>query len=182
MNDEEIQRLLVTPLTSDEMLRFNSGASFLKHNQLNTMTSADDIFAKADRVIMFYPIQSNYIGHYTGLFRQPKNNKIYFFDSYGYCPDSEINVLPKPFREALYQKNKILYDLLKKSKYDVIYNPYRIQQYNLDGIQNLQTCGRHVTIFLRFMPRHATFDDFVNEIYYKYRKIPADILSCLIVH
>lgn len=81
---------------------------------------------------------------------------ISWFDSYGLAPDDELFMIPENMRKEL-NSNKPLFSILcKKSKFDVIYNKYPLQEMK----KGVNSCGRFAG--LRALFSHWPLDKFIS--------------------
>jgi len=105
-----------------------------------------------DCCIIFWEIESEYVGHYTALCRL---NKAYiFFDSYGKTEQEDFSYIPMTLRRQLDIKYDYLKELLKGKH--VISNHVAFQKMK-DGVN---TCGRFVAMFLYVFKRGYSLADF----------------------
>lgn len=110
--------------------------------------------------------------HWVALYANLKDNKIYFFDSFGKPPNKEIRNFNKKILQFLY-KNKYNEDInstnIKKAKnyntiiknliknFDIRYNQIQHQQENSE-------CGVYSTNFILRLLKGETFDDITKNI------------------
>ena len=119
--------------TTDEDLLKAVNTTITPHTEFKNIKNIDDII-KNDACIIFYDHTAGNIGHWCCLTK--RGNIIEFFDPYGRNIDSpKYMYLGRP----QYLKN-----LLRKSKYDVRYNPFDFQG------TGTSTCGRHVVTRILF--------------------------------
>jgi hypothetical protein len=168
-----IQKLIMTPMSGDEMLSYNPDARLCKYTDLINFNNIDDLFGHYDKIILLYLIDSPYSGHWTGLIRNRYNNEIDFFDSYGLNIDSELNYLTKEEKEHLHEKYKTLSKLLKESTYNINHNEHKLQG------KTSQTCGRFVS--LRLLNHMMDNNEFVDLYFVDTNKTPDEIVCEFII-
>ena len=112
------------------------------YRELRDITQIEQIL-KDNSVVILYENKPKR-GHWICIIRYIKNNvpTLEFFDSYGFFPDDEKNLISKEFLRNSNQKyNKIAELLLEASnRYNVEFNDYKLQKKSSD----IATCGRHV--------------------------------------
>ena len=112
---------------------------FLYYPDLQNVKSISQLFDKKGRACILFLTTSSNHGHWTCLMKRP-NKVIEYFDSYGgYGPDGERKWLSHKELVNLHEDQPLLYNLLKKSKYKILYNPYPYQSHSPDT----NTCGKH---------------------------------------
>jgi len=137
-------------LSGDDIKRLTDGkCNIMTYPELNKYNSIRDVLGKYKALVILYLTSSNY-GHWVCVFERD-NNTIEFFDSYGYFPDDELNVIQDKVKRELNQMYPQLTKLLYNSGYKKIeYNEKQLQKFSPD----INTCGRWVCIVLalRHMP------------------------------
>lgn len=96
-----------------------------------------ELFDSRGRAIIFYPQQSENVGHWTAMIRDGRH--IEFFDPYGEPPDAQKDGLSKNQLERMRMEHPDLTRLLEDSGCRVIFNKVQLQKLAND----VQTCGRH---------------------------------------
>lgn len=113
------------PTTDDDLLKAVD-TRIVRHDRLKNIRNVDQII-KNNASIIFYDRTAGNIGHWCCLTK--RGNVIEFFDPYGRNVDTP---------QYLHGRPPYLKNLLKKSSYDVRYNPFDFQG------KGTSTCGRHV--------------------------------------
>lgn len=172
-------------LSGDQILSFfpKGTLNILRYVDLLTASGIEDVIFENGLVIL-YPVKCNNSGHWCCLFK--KGNTIYFFDSYGYIPDDQLNFSsrlqknkqylldPEDFRHL----TELLYKFVSTRKGNrVDYNPYTFQGEKYPDGSYIETCGYHCIARLKlknfdtdtyydFMKNGKTFtsDDLVVEL------------------
>ncbi len=145
--DKFISELQSQPLSGADMMRLIEGkANIMTVNNLSNYDNIDDVLGKYSAVIFLYESKPMY-GHWVCLYKINKNT-LFFFDPYGLAPDEQLlfGKYTKPY----------LSKLLNKSRYNVKYNDYDIQQF----AKNISTCGKFVAFRLIF--RDMTNANFIS--------------------
>lgn len=103
-------------------------------------------------------------GHWSGLIVDWKIKTIYFYDSYGFYPDSSLDLVDPYYRvitDQWYPHIRKYLDLMKSKGYRVEYNQYKHQRMSKD----INTCGRWVGIFFRdYKPQTRNYIEYFNEL------------------
>jgi hypothetical protein len=124
-----------------------------RYHELENVDSVDEILGENLGCIILYQSTMN-SGHWCCLFRD--GNTCYFFDSYGYNIDEELQYSEFHMRR---HKNILvphLSHLLEQSGYKVISSPYKLQT---DKNQD-QTCGRFTGS--RLANRNLSHEEFAH--------------------
>jgi len=152
--DTEIKDSEKFELTGSDILRIiQNNGKVMSYSKLERFDDIDSALEPYGAIVLLYEVKKNY-GHWVCLFRRGKNT-LEFFDPYGLKVDEELG-----FQNNLYMRES--YDggmphltyLLKKSKYNVVHNPYKFQRTKED----VNTCGRHCAVRLRF--RDTPIDEY----------------------
>jgi len=111
---------------------------FLYYPDLRKVRSVDELFDKQGRCAILFLTSSLYHGHWTCLMK--RGNVIEYWDSYGgYRPDGERKWLSHNELVNLHEDQPLLSNLLRNSKYTILYNPYPYQSHS----PQTNTCGKH---------------------------------------
>ena len=128
---------------------------------------------KSGQLIILYPVKNSTHGHWTCVFLNPNDRKIYFFDSYGYVPDDQLGFMSKKAmkhfnpRDFMYL-TKLLYKASSEGK-EIDYNQYQFQADD----PGVTTCGYWCLARLSF--RNLTTDEF-HDLFYKQKGVNPDQL------
>lgn len=113
-------------------------------------------------IIILYQTTSRYKGHWVCIWAD--EDKISYFDSYGFKPDEEAEF-------AYYVSQNLepyLTQILHADGRQITYNHYKLQKFT----QDVNTCGRWVAIRLRWKKlSHKKFHDLFED-----NKLNADML------
>jgi hypothetical protein len=124
------------------MVRLLPRAIVLTYDELHKYSHIDQLFPKVPYFVLLYQ-HSLSSGHWVGVFRV-NSDILYFFDSYGYKPDTKQFPKSLAIRNQLYSNKDYLTDLIFNSGYkELKYNTYRFQE------NNTYTCGYYVVVRLR---------------------------------
>jgi hypothetical protein len=118
-------------------------ANLIQYSDLHKIKSIDELLGPHRKCVLLYLTSANY-GHYCCVWEY--NNTIFFFDSYGSKPDTQLNFVPKDMKEELNSNHNYLIRLLYESGKNVEYNQYQLQSRE----PNITTCGRWCCSRLRF--------------------------------
>lgn len=149
---------------------FNKNIRIVDTHQVGYEYTLDDLFEKditklkcsinnrlgeyiKDVIVLFVPTESAYLGHYQLIMK--KNNKIYFFDSYG----SEYNELPKKVNgNGTIFISDNFGTLVLNSGYEISINKNKYQTNKIED----STCGFHVCIcaFYFMLEPSPSFNDY----------------------
>ncbi len=112
-------------LSGLDLEKYLPGVNVIKYTDLENFKRIEDaIYSKG--LIMLYPTKSSTVGHWCCCFKN--KNIIYFFDSYGYIPDEQLNwATDNAKKDWDYDIYRRLTYLLHRSKCEIDYNPYKFQ-------------------------------------------------------
>ena len=135
-------------------IRNNVGnVKIVKFDTLIGYNTIEELLPKQkDAVVIFWETESANVGHYSALCRL--NQTYIYFDSYGNSIDQDFSYIPKSLRKQLDIKYDYLKELLKGKH--VITNHVDFQQMK----DNVNTCGRFVSMFLYVFRRGYSLNDF----------------------
>tara|TARA_R110002126_G_scaffold37309_3_gene112787 strand:+ start:272 stop:775 length:504 start_codon:yes stop_codon:yes gene_type:complete len=160
-------------LSNDEILRYmNNKCNLIQYKDIHKYKSIDELLGKYKKCVILYHTSENY-GHWVCMYEY--KNIIYFFDSYGFIPDDELNYLHKDLKEELNSDHRYLTELLYNSKKPVEYNEYQLQSQK----KGVNTCGRWCLMRLKYPS--ISVDDFYNIFNKSSRYIENDKLICLLI-
>jgi len=133
--DDEIREY---PLSDSDILKLLPDLKIVSYPELNDMSTIEEAFDEEGRCLLLYLTENEHTGHWVCLLK--KGTSIEYFDPYGkYRPDEEREWLSKDKLIQLEQYHPTLTELLKRSRYKVLVNPYHFQK----DKSNIATCGRH---------------------------------------
>lgn len=154
------------------MIRYMDIKDFDNVNQLfiNNSTSGRIVKPYSKCLLHFQTNHNNntFYGHWTALYM--KGNKIFFFDPYGDVVDDQLDNIDPNYNMIVNQDYPYLSKLLHDSKYNIYYNPYRLQKLQ----KGINTCGRWCAIFLKYINEYGDIDDFVK-VFKNYKKEGYDL-------
>ena len=124
---------------SDDDIRSLLGGNIeiTPYSKIKDAQNIGELFDSRGRAIIFYPQQSENVGHWTAMIRDGRH--IEFFDPYGEPPDAQKDGLSKNQLERMRMEHPDLTRLLEDSGCRVIFNKVQLQKMAND----VQTCGRH---------------------------------------
>jgi hypothetical protein len=105
--------------------------------KIKDVQNINELFDSRGRAIIFYPQQSESVGHWTCMIKDGR--QIEFFDPYGEPPDAQKDGLSQNQLEKMRMNHPDLTRLLEDSGCRVIFNKVQLQKLAND----VQTCGRH---------------------------------------
>jgi hypothetical protein len=154
MDKEEIPKDSVSySLTNEDIDNILGHKSNIKlYKELKKYDTIDKVLGKHKYVIILYETKQHY-GHWTLVFKLD-DNTIEHFDSYGLKPDDELDFIKPLFKVINGTTQPYLTYLLLKSKYNVEYNNYKLQEKK----KGVNTCGRH--ILFRLINRDKNIDEY----------------------
>lgn len=143
------------PLSFEEIKLFGIDCNIIVYTELSKYKNINELFNKlGDSIIILYLLQSKNMGHYVCLFKDTKN-KPYFFDSFGFDPDFELDKLTKEQRIEFNEKRNELDRMLGKKFKN--YNEITYQHINYD------TCGWHC--LYRIKNKNLNEEDYLKLFY-----------------
>lgn len=103
-------------------------------------------------------------GHWAGMIIKQKIREIYYFDSYGYFPDDQLEMIPIEYRKRTNQVyrdiGKFLYEAIKERGYRVRYNDKKMQASD----KRIATCGRYVGLFIKMGKSPEEYGEILGRI------------------
>ena len=118
-------------------------ANFVQYSDLHKISTIDELLGQYKKCVLLYQTSHNY-GHYVAIWEH--NNIIFFSDSYGSKPDTQLNFVPHDMKDELNSNHNYLIRLLYKSGKKVEFNQYQFQSREPD----VAVCGRWTVNRLRF--------------------------------
>ena len=146
--------------------------NLVQYSDLHNIKSIDELLGPHKKCVLLYQTSANY-GHYCCVWEY--NDTIFFFDSYGSKPDSQLNFVPKDLKQELNSNHNYLIRLMYDSGKNVEYNQYQFQSRE----PNVATCGRWCVERLRFPD--ISINDYHDIFKQSSKYIPNDELICLLV-
>lgn len=110
--------------------------NIITYPDLANVESIDDIFDSLGRVIMLYPVDSNYSGHWIAMLK--KGDSIEYFDPYGLPPEQPRKWVSPQKNQRMGQGASYLTNLFRNSGYKIYWSKYPYQKMRND----VATCGR----------------------------------------
>ena len=118
-------------------------AVLLKYKDLLECQSIFDAFGKYQNIILLFPIQSDYEGHFIAILKDEKTKTISHWDSYGLSPEQEIS-----YTKNQYVKQRVLNNLYADAQemgWKIIFNTFKLQSFQ----NNHNVCGRYCCLRVR---------------------------------
>ena len=167
--DKEISK----SLSGTEVLDLlDNKCNLVQYSDLHNISSIDELLGPYKKCVLLYHTSANY-GHYCCVYEN--NDTIFFFDSYGSIPDTQLKFLPKDLIKELNSNHNYLIRLMYNSGKNVEYNQYQFQSRE----PNVATCGRWCVNRLRFP--EISINDYHDIFKQSSKYIPNDELICLLV-
>jgi hypothetical protein len=143
-----ISKLKQYPLGDDDIKKLlGSDIKIWNYPQLESLSTADQLFDGKGRAILLFPNAAPTVGHWTALMK--KKGGIEFFDPYGDAPEEQKDGLSQSRLEQLNIAYPTLTNLLKASGRPVYYNTHAFQS----SKPSVATCGRHAAVRLFYAPK-----------------------------
>jgi hypothetical protein len=177
MDRQTMDKLLTTALSPDELRALwnknikgsKPAPKIVLYDEVIKTKSLDALFGNSNNLVVFYPgrqTNGGVFGHYVALFRNPKTNTVFFYDSYGGMPDVGQKRFSDP--DLYNEKNNTLIRLFLDSGYNVDYNQYKHQK-----VGPIATCGRWSLLRNKFSElNNEQFNDLVKHASQKYNITP----------
>ena len=167
--DKEISK----SLSGTEVLDLlDNKCNLVQYSDLHNISSIDELLGPYKKCVLLYHTSANY-GHYCCVYEN--NDTIFFFDSYGSIPDTQLKFLPKDLIKELNSNHNYLIRLMYNSGKNVEYNQYEFQSKE----PNVATCGRHCVNRLRFP--EISINDYYQIFKDASKYMPMDELICYLV-
>jgi len=143
MTNEEIQALIKTPLTDQDLNRFGiTPDHIIKYSDFENVTDIEEILPE-DKSFKIILIEYKYnTGHWVTIMRY--GNTLEYFNSFGLIPSKDDFTDNDVLNEELDQEHLFLNNLLGKEMNEddfanIIYNKVKFQS----SKEDINTCGRH---------------------------------------
>tara|TARA_R110000822_G_scaffold263651_1_gene387921 strand:- start:666 stop:1166 length:501 start_codon:yes stop_codon:yes gene_type:complete len=147
-------------------------AQFVQYSDLHRIPTIEQLLGPHKKCVLLYQTSKNY-GHYVAVWEH--NNIIFFSDSYGSKPDSQLNFVPYDMKDELNSNHNYLIRLMYNSGKKVEFNQYKLQSREPD----VATCGRWSVNRLRFP--EISIDEYHNIFKQSSKYIDNDELIVLLV-
>ena len=126
-----------------------------RYHELSKYDNIDQVLGENKGAIILFQNESANSGHWVGIYTE--DNILYFFDSYGFEVDADLDYSQYNLKIHGGQKVPHLTHLIEKSNYKVKSNTYKFQTLTTET----NTCGRYVALKLKW--REKSFKEF-NDI------------------
>lgn len=167
--NEEISK----SLSGTEVLNLlDNKCNLVQYSDVHNIKSIDELLGPHKKCVMLYHTSTNY-GHWCCIYEY--NDTIFFFDSYGSKPDTQLKFLPRDLKQELNSNHNYLIKLMYDSGKEVEYNQHDLQSRKL----GVNTCGRWCVNRLRFP--EISIDDYYQLFKDASKYMPIDELICLLV-
>ena len=167
--NEEINK----SLSAREVLNLlDNKVNFVQYSDVHKISTIDELLGPHRKCVLLYQTSHNY-GHYVAIWEI--NNTIFFSDSYGSKPDTQLNFVPHDMKQELNSNHNYLIRLMYESGKKVEFNQYQLQSREPD----VSTCGRHVVNRLRFP--EISIDEYHDIFKQSSKYISNDELICYLV-
>lgn len=174
--NNKLEKDMFKPLSADRVMKFAGCNRLLKYYDIHSLPSYKYLFDDNGKCLLLFELKNN-SGHWVCLYFDKKKKIIYFFDSYGSFPDSQLGYIPKNFKKQSKQDYAYLSILLDKAIDDGIQIDYN--NVKLQGPKTA-TCGRWCG--LRLLMTYCSndeFSDFFTYLSKKYDFPPDNIVTIL---
>lgn len=163
------KKLLTYELNNNDINKILGKINIIKYPDLAKYNDINKCFGNKNAFVIFFETQNKNVGHWQCMFKQ--NNNLFFWDSYGLAPGTEINYISKQIAIQLKEYKPVLLDLLNKAVsngQNVYYNNTDYQQWKGD----VSTCGRHICT--RILNDKMTEQQYYNYLtnYMRQNKLP----------
>ena len=156
----------------DILNALDNKCNMVQYKDVKNFNSINEMLGPYKKCVLLYHTKLDY-GHWTCLYEV--DNTIFFFDSYGFIPDKQLNWVPYNLKDDLNSDYRYLTKLLYESNKRVEYNEYQFQR-RVDGVN---TCGRWVVNRLKYP--EISIENF-NKLFKDASKyMDLDELICLLV-
>lgn len=142
------------PLSGLDIRRISGINNIIEYGDLSSYRNIDAVLGPEEAIIILYETR-RFFGHWVCLFKRDTHT-LEFFDSLGLPMDSELKLISDYQRRQLNEFIPHLTHLIKKSRYKLIQNKYKLQEF----IENVNTCGRWASV--RIKQRDMNIDDFAK--------------------
>lgn len=136
------------PVTNVEILQLIPNCKFFLYSDLWKVKSLNELLPRS---IILYQLAK--VGHWVCIFENKEGINV--FDSLGYAPDDELDLIEDRLRLIKYHEDyTYLLKLLSQTDKEIIYNDHRLQA------KSTSTCGMWVTH--RLMHSDMTEDEYYD--------------------
>ena len=147
-------------------------ANLVQYSDLHKIPTIDELLGTHKKCVLLYQTSHNY-GHWCCVWEH--NDIIFFFDSYGSKPDSQLKFVPHDMKEELNSNHNYLIRLMYNSGKPVEFNQYQLQSRD----PHVASCGRWCVNRLRFP--EISIDEYHTIFKDASKYINKDKLICLLV-
>ena len=146
--------------------------NLVQYSDLHKISTIDELLGQHKKCVLLYQTSHNY-GHWCCVWQY--NDTIFFFDSYGSKPDTQLNFIPHDMKTELNSNHNYLIRLMYKSGKKVEFNQYQFQSRDPE----VASCGRWCINRLRFP--EISIDEYHTIFKDASKYINKDELICLLV-
>ena len=134
--------------TTFDQLRYalHNDVNIVDYLDLEKINNLESLFENSLNVIIFFPVESEFNGHYTCMMYYPENHVISYFCSYGFSPLRNI-ILSNYLKRFNADTLSLLPNLIKafcKNGGKFLINSHQFQS----SKNSIATCGSHVVMRL----------------------------------
>lgn len=142
------------PLSGRDILEaVDDKTKVILYSAIHQYRNIEQLLEPHDSCVILYETRPRF-GHWVCVFLNRDTGVLEFFDPYGKQIDSQLNHIPKKFRDMTYQNSPYLSRLMLNSPYRLTYNDKPLQK-----IKNgTNSCGRHVA--LRLVMRNLSIREY----------------------
>ena len=166
---------LQTQSTTFDELKYclHDDVQIIHYEDLNKFSTIEQLFQNSLNVILFFPVEDQFNGHYTCMMFHPDINTISYFCSYGLSPMRNIimsNYLKKFNEQTLRLLPNLILNFTKTSGKFLI-NSYQYQEKK----NSISVCGQHCCF--RIMNRNIIDPTEFQHFFKLYNLTPDQIVS-----
>ena len=135
------------PTTFDQLrYALKNDVTIFDYTDLANVNNIEQLFENSLNVIIFFPVENEFQGHYTCMMYYPDNHVISYFCPYGMSPMRNIILINylKRFDENLLRLLPNLIKIFCKNGGKFLISSYPIQSKK----NNISTCGKHCVMRL----------------------------------
>ena len=161
--------------TNFEQLRYalHNDVNIVDYTDLANVGNIEQLFQNSLNCIIFFPVESEFQGHYTCMMFHPDNHLISYFCSYGFSPMRNV-ILSNYLKRFDENMLRVLPNLIKqfcKGGGKFLINAHQFQS----NKNNISTCGQHTV--MRILNRNIIDPVEYREFLKMYNLKPDEIVS-----
>lgn len=123
----------------------NNKVNIVSYKDIHKFNNINELLEPYGKCILLYHTKKNY-GHWVCLYENDHKTDIFFFDSYGFKPDTQLKYIHNSLKKELNHDYNYLIKLLYDSNKNIFFNEYKLQKVG----KNIKTCGLWVVLRLKY--------------------------------